>query len=139
MPYVVVPNKAEIPVVFNNATNEFISLMKGSDLGVGIEVEETINTECDDIEETTADRNEVQIRQLNQTETEEPCDVPKETARIQHMGRGNQTSARQITMERTRSLPIIRIRCIFCSFIKMCFSPRFYTVIKLQKMHSILK
>jgi thiamine biosynthesis lipoprotein ApbE len=30
----------------------------------------------DDIEETTADRNEVQIRQLNQTETEEPCDVP---------------------------------------------------------------
>lgn len=76
IPYVVVPNKAEIPVVFNNATNEFISLKKGSDLGVGIEVEETINTECDDIEETTADRNEVQIRQLNQTETEEPCDVP---------------------------------------------------------------
>jgi hypothetical protein len=76
MPYVVVPNKDEIPVVFNNATNEFISLKKGSDLGVGIEVEETINTECDDIEETTADRNEVQIRQLNQTETEEPCDVP---------------------------------------------------------------
>jgi hypothetical protein len=76
IPYVVVPNKAEIPVVFNNATNEFISLKKGSDLVVGIEVEETINTECDDIEETTADRNEVQIRQLNQTETEEPCDVP---------------------------------------------------------------
>lgn len=76
MPYVVVPNKAEIPVFFNNATNEFISLKKGSDLGVGIEVEETINTECDDIEETTADRNEVQIRQLNHTETEEPCDVP---------------------------------------------------------------
>jgi hypothetical protein len=24
MPYVVVPNKAEIPVFFNNATNEFI-------------------------------------------------------------------------------------------------------------------
>jgi hypothetical protein len=23
--------------------------------------------------------------------------------------------------------------------LKMCFSPRFYTVIKLQKMHSILK
>ena len=76
MPYVVVPIKAEIPVVFNNATNEFISLKKGSDLGVGIEVEETINTEGDDIEETTADRNEVQIRQLNHTETEEPCDVP---------------------------------------------------------------
>ena len=66
MPYVVVPNKAEIPVVFKNATNEFISLNKGSDLGVGIEVEETINTECD----------EVQIRQLNQIKTEEPCDVP---------------------------------------------------------------
>jgi hypothetical protein len=31
---------------------------------------------CDDIEETTADRNEVQIRQLNQIETEEPCDAP---------------------------------------------------------------
>ena len=29
----------------------------------------------------------------------------KETARIQHMGRGNQTSARQIKMERTRSWP----------------------------------
>jgi hypothetical protein len=27
----------------------------------------------------------------------------KETARIQHMGRGNQTSARQIKMERTHS------------------------------------
>jgi hypothetical protein len=38
----------------------------------------SLSTECDDIEETTADRNEVQIRQLNQTETEEPCDVPKE-------------------------------------------------------------
>jgi hypothetical protein len=57
MPYVVVPSKAEIPVVFNNATNEFKSLKKG----VGIEVEETINTECDDIEETTANRNEVQM------------------------------------------------------------------------------
>jgi hypothetical protein len=34
--YVVVPIQAEIPVVFNNATNEFISLKKGSDLGVGI-------------------------------------------------------------------------------------------------------
>jgi hypothetical protein len=32
MPYVVVPNKAEIPVFFNNATNEFISLKKGSAL-----------------------------------------------------------------------------------------------------------
>jgi hypothetical protein len=50
-------------------------MKKGSDLGVGIEVEETINTECDDIEETTADRNEVKIRQLSHTETEEPCDV----------------------------------------------------------------
>ena len=29
----------------------------------------------------------------------------KETARFQHMGRGNQTSARQIKMERTRSWP----------------------------------
>jgi hypothetical protein len=47
-----------MPVFFNNATNEFISLKTGSALGVGIEVEETINTECDDIEETTADRNE---------------------------------------------------------------------------------
>jgi hypothetical protein len=56
IPYVVVPNKAEIPVVFNNATHEFISLKKGSDLGVGIEVEEAINTECDDIEETTANK-----------------------------------------------------------------------------------
>jgi ABC-type amino acid transport system permease subunit len=56
MPYVVVLIQAEIPVVFNNATNEFISLKKGSDLGVGIEVKETINTEGDDIEETTADR-----------------------------------------------------------------------------------
>jgi hypothetical protein len=27
----------------------------------------------------------------------------KETGRIQHMGRGNQTSAREIKMERTRS------------------------------------
>jgi hypothetical protein len=72
MPYVVVPRKAEIPVVFNNAINEFKSLTKG----VGIEVEETINTECDDIEETTVDRNEVHTRQLNQTETDEPCDVP---------------------------------------------------------------
>jgi thiamine biosynthesis lipoprotein ApbE len=72
MPYVVVPSKAEIPVVFNNAINEFKSLTKG----VGIEVEETINTECDDIEETTVDRNEVHTRQLNQTETDEPCDVP---------------------------------------------------------------
>jgi hypothetical protein len=63
MPYVVVPSKAEIPVVFNNATNEFKSLKKG----VGIEVEETINTECDDIEETTANRNEVH---------DGPCDVP---------------------------------------------------------------
>jgi ABC-type amino acid transport system permease subunit len=43
--------------VIGDATNEFISLKKGSALGVGIEVEETINTECDDIEETTADRN----------------------------------------------------------------------------------
>jgi hypothetical protein len=43
---------------------------------VGIEVEETINTECDDIEETTVDRNEVHTRQLSQTETDEPCDVP---------------------------------------------------------------
>jgi hypothetical protein len=34
MPYVVVPNKAEIPVFFNNATNEFISLKTGSALGV---------------------------------------------------------------------------------------------------------
>ena len=42
----------------------------------------------------------------------------KETARIQHMGRGNQTSARQITMERTRAWPIIIIQCIFCSFIQ---------------------
>jgi hypothetical protein len=42
-------------------------MKKGSDLGVGIEVKETINTEGDDIEETTADRNEVQIRQLNHT------------------------------------------------------------------------
>jgi hypothetical protein len=41
MPYVVVPIKAEIPVFFNNATNEFISLKTGSALGVGIEVEET--------------------------------------------------------------------------------------------------
>jgi shikimate kinase len=57
------------PALANFATNT------GSALGVGIEVEETINTECDDIEETTADRNEVQIRQLNQIETEEPCDV----------------------------------------------------------------
>ena len=72
MPYVVVPSKAEIPVVFNNAINEFKSLTKG----VGIEVEETINTECDDIEETNVDRNEVHTRQLNQTETDEPCDVP---------------------------------------------------------------
>jgi thiamine biosynthesis lipoprotein ApbE len=47
-----------------------------SDLTVLFALQETINTECDDIEETTADRNEVQIRQLNQTETEEPCDVP---------------------------------------------------------------
>jgi hypothetical protein len=30
MPYVVVHIKAEIPVVFKNATNEFISLKKGS-------------------------------------------------------------------------------------------------------------
>ena len=29
----------------------------------------------------------------------------KETARMQHIGRGNQTSARQIKMERTRSWP----------------------------------
>ena len=29
----------------------------------------------------------------------------KETARIQHMGRDNQTSARQIKIERTRSWP----------------------------------
>jgi hypothetical protein len=36
---------------------------------VGIEVEETINTEYDYIEETTVDMNEVQIRQENQTET----------------------------------------------------------------------
>ena len=34
------------------------------------------------------------------------------------MGRGNQTGARQITMERTRSLPIIRIQCILRSFIQ---------------------
>jgi hypothetical protein len=36
VPYVVVPNKAEIPVFFNNATNEFISLKTGSALEVGI-------------------------------------------------------------------------------------------------------
>ena len=42
----------------------------------------------------------------------------KEIARIQHMGRGNQTSARQITMERPCTWPIIRIQCIFCSFIQ---------------------
>jgi hypothetical protein len=36
MLYVVIPNKDEIPVVFNNATNEFISLRKGSDLGVEV-------------------------------------------------------------------------------------------------------
>ena len=34
------------------------------------------------------------------------------------MGRGNQRGARQITMDRTRSLPIIRIQCILCSFIQ---------------------
>jgi thiamine biosynthesis lipoprotein ApbE len=41
-----------------------------------VNIHVTINTEGDEIEETTADRNEVQIRQLNHTETEEPCDVP---------------------------------------------------------------
>jgi hypothetical protein len=50
------------------------TLKTGSALGVGIEVEETINTECDDIEETTADRNEVQIlSSLGMVENKHQC------------------------------------------------------------------
>ena len=55
------------------------------------------------------------------------------------MGRGNQTGARQITMDRTRSWPIIRIQCILCSFIQNMLQSTLLHVIKLQKIHSILK
>jgi hypothetical protein len=47
---------------------------------------------------TTADRNEVQIRQLNQTETEEPCDVPSHLTDLLERSKNNLSKEQEIQL-----------------------------------------